>query len=154
MSDDVIIRVRVDSNEVDASIEATKAKADEVVREWKANRQEIIRGVREAMGYVNSLISNYREAMSIMGQQIDPFFDALLGMVSATVSLLLSIATVFIATGVGSTFGAVIGALAVGLSVLSYAKLMTSKAEIMAGLADLTAKISMGGQRTPIGGSF
>jgi len=151
---DVIIKVGVDTTEVDSSIEATAAKADEVVKTWATQRRTIMSQVREAMSNISSLISSFREAISLMGAQIDPFFDVILGMVSATISMLLAVAAAYSATIIGAPWAIVIAAIALGLSAFSFGQTMASKAILAASFADMNAKLSMAGQRSPLGGSF
>ena len=154
MSDRVTIDLIVDTTSAEASIDRVMGLADRAVKDWREKRNNIIRGIRQTMGYINSLISSYRTAMSLIGAQIDPFYDALLSIVSSTVSMLLAISAAFIASGVGSAWGSVIAGIAIGLNIVSYVKLVAAKAEIMTNLAGIRERISYIDQRTPIGGSF
>lgn len=74
--------------------------------------------------------------------EIDPFFDALLSIVSATVSLMLSVAAGLAATGIGGPAAAVVAGIAIGLNILTTAKLIASKIEIMASLTKIENRLS------------
>ena len=154
MSDDVTIYIRTDTTDIDASIEETAAKADEVVREWATQRRTILSQVREAFSMINSLISTFRGYMSIIGAQIDPFFDVILGMISSTISMLVAVATAYYATVILAPWAVVVSAAAAGLAVVTFAKSMSDKAEMLAKFANVKQQLSMAAQRSPIGGSF
>jgi len=151
---DVTITIGVDDSEANASIEAVKAKADAVVKDWAEKRRELLSQIRDAFGYVQSLISSFRSVMSLFDTQIHPFYDALLSIVTSTVSMMLAIATALAAGVVTSPFAAVVAGIAIGLNILTTAKLIADKAAIMASFADMKAQFSMADQRAPIGGSF
>jgi len=154
MSDDVTIRVHVDTTEVESSIAATQAQADAAVKEWRMRRMEIIQGVREGLTLISSMMSSFRMAMSLLGQQIDPFFSSLVSMVIATTSMILSAATVISGTGIGATIGAYMFAVAMTFNLITLGKLVADKAHTMGLFDNIDRQISMAGQRTPIGGSF
>lgn len=154
MSDRLTGYIILDASESFSEIDKLMNMLDAAAKRAHTVRQEVIRGVREGFRMVNSLLSSYREAMSIMGQTIDPFFDALLSIVAATVSLLLSVATGLLATGVGGAAAAVVAGIAIGLNIITTANLIRSKIEIMARLAELGHKMSRLTPTTPMGVSF
>ena len=92
--------------------------------------------------------------MSLLGQQIDPFFSSLVSMVIATTSMILSAATVISGTGIGATIGAYMFAVAMTFNLITLGKLVADKAHTMGLFDNIDRQISMAGQRTPIGGSF
>jgi len=53
-----------------------------------------------------------------------------------------------------SPYAVVIAGIAIGLNILTTAKLIIDKATIMASFEDMKTQLSFSGQRTPIGGSF
>lgn len=110
---------------------------DEAVKKMVIARQKIIRGVREGMYMVTSLISSYRQAVSLIGGTIDPLFDAMLTMLSATISLMMAIASAYTSTIAMAPLGAVVAGIAIGLNILTYANLMASQTEIIATLTKL-----------------
>jgi len=150
---DVTITVGVDATQAEAEMEAVKAKADAVVKDWAEKRRTILSQVREAFYSVQSLIGSFRQAMSLFGDQIHPFYDALFGIVASTVSLLLSVAAAFASSVVLSPYAVVIAGIAIGLNILTTAKLVIDKAEIMASFMDMKQQLSFI-PRSPVGGSF
>lgn len=151
---DVTITVGVDATQAQAELEQLEAQTDAVVRDWAEKRRTILSQVREAFYSVQSLISSFRMALSLFGDQIHPFYDALFSIVASTVSLLLSVAAAFTSSVILSPYAVVIAGIAIGLNILTWGKLVADKAAIMASFADMKAQLSFGGQRTPIGGSF
>ena len=149
-----VLQILADTTQAESMIGRLMGMLDAVAKRAHTVRQETIRGVREGFRMINSLMSSYREVMSIMGQNIDPFFDALLSVVAATVSLLLSVATGLLATGVGGAAAAVVAGIAIGLNIITTANLIRSKLEIMAALASLEARMPRVGARVAIGVSF
>jgi hypothetical protein len=144
MSKDVTITINADLKRFNISADEAKAKADAIVKEWKIQRALIIQQVREAFHLIGSLISTIRQAMSLFGQQIDPFFSSLVSMVMALTSMLLSSATVLTATGIFAPVGAVLFGLAVSFNILTMAKLVSDKIhtegvldQIMSNLSDM-----------------
>ena len=127
MSDRVTIHIDVDTTQAETSIDAVKAKADEVTRQWKIDRALLIQQVREGFMLISQIWSSFRQGMALFGQQIDPFFSALIGMVLSTTSMLISAATVLTGTGVGAAMGAVLFGVAVGFNIVSIAKLIADK---------------------------
>lgn len=143
MSEEVRVNLTVDSTEAKLSIDEIKAKADEVTREWKINRNTILRQVRETFTLISSLFSSFRQAMSLFGQQIDPFFSALVSMVLATASMLISAATTLAATGIGGAAAAVVFGIAMAFQILTLTKLTADKAETMGLFRDIQQQIKI-----------
>lgn len=141
MSEGLTFGVYADTTPFFNGIAEAQAARDKLVKEWGETRREIIHGVREGFMMVNSLISSYRQVISLMGTTIDPVFDAMVAMLSATVSMMLSIATAYKATLVLSPLGAVVTAVAIGLSILSYSNLMRGQFEVLAALAKVESRM-------------
>lgn len=141
MSDRVTFHVDVDTSTAQMELTTLMTMTDEAVKKMVEARQKIIRGVREGLYMVNSLISSYRQAVSLIGGTIDPIFDAMLTMLSATVSMMLAIAAAYTSTVAMAPLGAVVAGIAVGLSIVSYAKLMQSQAEILASMQDIHSQM-------------
>jgi hypothetical protein len=159
MVSDVVIGISGDASQYNAELEAAKAKKDALVREWKIDRNTLLRQVREGFTMISSLMSSFRQAMSIFGQQIDPFFSALIGMVLATASMLISAATVLAMTGIGGVAAALIFGLAVGFQILTIEKLLVDKAATDDWMGQIQRELrrlqeNRGPQRTPIGGGL
>jgi len=151
---DVTITVGVDATQAEAEMAAIQTQADAVVKDWAEKRRTILSQVREAFTTIQSLISSFRMAMSLFGDQIHPFYDALFSIVASTVSLLLSVAAAFASSVILSPYAVVIAGIAIGLNILTTAKLIIDKATIMASFEDMKTQLSFSGQRSPIGGSF
>jgi hypothetical protein len=129
MVSDVVIGVIGDTGNFDSKVDASKAKKDALIREWRIERNTLMRQVREGFTLVSSLMSSFRQAMSLFGQQIDPFFSALISMVIATASMLISASTVLAMTGIGGAAALVVFSLAISFQVLTLGKLIADKAE-------------------------
>lgn len=127
----------METDQAFAEIKAVRDAADQQVRDWKIQRNTILRQIREGFTLISSLMSSARQAFSVFGGTIDPFFSALIGMVLSTASMLISAATVLVGTGVGAAAGAVIFGLAVGFNILTTIKLIKDKAEINSALFDM-----------------
>ena len=147
MSEGVTFSVNVDTAAAQMELTTLMTMTDKAVAEMVKARQKIIRGVREGLYMVTSLISSYRQAISLIGGTIDPLFDAMLTMLSATVSMMLAIAAAYTSTIAMAPLGAVVAGIAIGLSILSWAKMMQSQAEIVASLAKLDQQMPR-----PVGG--
>ena len=141
---DVTINVLVNSTQAEAEIKAIQAKADAVVKDWATKRSILMSQVRQAFTYVQSLMSSARMALSLFGDQLSPFYDALFGIVTSTVSMLLAIATAFASGVVTSPFAAVVAGIAIGLNILTTAKLVADKAIIMAGTQEIKDALAVG----------
>ncbi len=141
MSEGVTFSVNVDTAAAQMELTTLMTMTDEAVRKMVVARQKIIRGVREGLYMVSSLIGSYRQAISLIGGTIDPIFDAMLTMLSATVSMMLAIAAAYTSTIAMAPLGAVVAGIAIGLSILSYANLIASQAQIIATLANLEAQM-------------
>ena len=129
--DRVMIFLGINTDEVDASIEATQAKADATVAFWRRSRQEILSGIRNTMTMLSTMMSSFRVAMSIIGAQIDPFFSALIGMTLSTVSMMLSLSAALAVTGVGFSAAMLLASIAVGLNIALMGKLINDKTLIL-----------------------
>jgi len=127
VSDRVTIYIGADTTEAEADIEAVKAKADAVTKQWKIDRAVLVQQVREGFTLISQMWGTFRQAMSLFGQQIDPFYSALVGMVMSTTSMLISSATTLSATILGAPVGAILFGLAVSFNILTLAKLVADK---------------------------
>ena len=127
MSDKVTIIVGVDTTQAEAGIDAVKARADAIVKQWKIDRAILVQQIREGFTLISQLWSTFRQAMSLFGQQIDPFYSALVGMVLSTTSMLISSATAISATILGAPVGAILFGVAISFNILTLAKLIADK---------------------------
>ena len=129
---DITVGLIVDTVQAQLAIQDIVAQGEAATQDWARKRQMIISGIRQTMSMISSLMSSFRQAMSLIGQQIDPFFSALIGMVISTVSMLLSVGAGMVGTGIGSAAGAVVIGIAVALNILTTAKLVADQLEIKA----------------------
>ena len=150
-----------DSAEGFAEVKALQDAINEQARQWKIDRNTLLREVREGFMLISSLMSSFRQAMSLIGAQMDPFFSALVGMVLSTTSMLISAATVLTGTGIGAAVGAVLFGLAIAFNLLTLAKLVADKEEIQQGFKSMmrdlratSARQAERGPRTVIAGGF
>lgn len=141
VSNEVNIRFSVDTSEANVQLDEVEARVDEVTREWAARRTSIYTEVREAFRIISSLMSSFRQALSLFGQQIDPFFSALVGMVISTTSMLISVGTTLVGTGIGATVGAIVLGIAIAFNILTTIKLIADQKEIVAAFRDMMANV-------------
>ena len=146
MSNRVDVTVAVSTVQAQLDINTVKAQADEVVRQWKIDRAIMIQQIREGLTLISQLWSTFRQAMSLFGQQIDPFFGALVGMVLATTSMLISASATLSATVLGIPLGAVIFGLAMSFNILTIAKLVADKEKTDGMMTSMIQAISRGAQ--------
>ena len=142
MSEGLTFTVEADTALAYSQLAAFKGAHDKAVAEMASDRQVVIRGIREGMRMTQQMITAYRQAVSIFGGTIDPFFDAILTMVSATFSMMISVAAAYSSTIVGAPIGAVIAGIAIAFNILTWAKLMASQAEIMASIGKMNQQIA------------
>lgn len=126
---DVVIGIHGDATPFNAEVEEAKKRKDALVRQWKIDRNTLMRQIREGFTMISSLVASFRQAMSLFGQQIDPFFSALIGMVLSTASMLISASTVLAMTGIGGAVAAVLFSVAVSFQILTIGKLLADKIE-------------------------
>ena len=126
----VTFAITADSTAAFASIAVLQEAIDQQARDWKIQRNTLMRQIREGFTLISSLMSSFRQAMSLIGAQVDPFFSALIGLVLSTTSMLISSATVLAATGVGGVAAAILFGVAISFNILSLAKLADDKFKI------------------------
>lgn len=117
----------LDMEQAWAELRAFKEAADKQTLQWKVDRNTLLRQIREGFTMISSLMASFRQMMSVFGQSVDPFFSALIGMVLAMASLLISSATTLAATVVGGPLAAIIFGLAVGFQIIAIGKLVADK---------------------------
>jgi len=137
VSKDVTVGIVVDSVQAQLAIKDVMEQAAAATRDWKTRRAQIISGIRQTLSMISSLMSSFRQAMSLIGEQIDPFYSALIGMVISTVSMLISIGAGLVGSGIGSAAGAVVLGIAVALNILTTAKLVADQLDIKADFSEL-----------------
>jgi len=142
VSDRVTIHIDVDATQAEAEIDAVKAQADAVTKQWKIDRAILIQQVREGFTLISQMWSTFRQGMALFGQQIDPFFGALVGMVLSTTSMLISSATVLTSTVIGAPLGVILLGVAIGFNILSLGKLVADKAATMGMFDNINQEIS------------
>ena len=153
MASDVSIGLSVDTTAADMSMDEVKAKADALTRKWKIDRNTLMREIREGFMLISSLWSSFNQAMRLFGQQVDPFYGALIGMVLSTTSMLLSAASTLSATVIGIPLGAILFGVAISFNILSMGKLLADNESIRASFAQLAAA-GAADPRTPQGVGF
>ena len=126
----VTFAITADTTEAFASITELQAAIDQQARDMRIHRNTLIRQLREGFTLISSLMSSFRQAMSLIGAQMDPFFSALVGLVLSTTSMLLSASTTLAMTGIGGVAAAIILGLAISFNILTLAQLADDKFEI------------------------
>ena len=154
----VTIPITADSTAAFASITELQAAIDQQARDWKIQRNTLMRQIREGFTLISSLRSSFRQAMSLIGAQIDPFYSALIGLVLSTTSMLISSATVLAGTGIGVAAAAIILGLAISFNILTLAQLASDKFEIAEAFSamkqELFARPRVATGRQPFGVGF
>ena len=146
----ITVGIVVDSVQAQLAIKDVMDQADIAVRDWQSKRAQITTGIRQATTLIASLMSSFRGALSLIGDTMDPFFSALIGMVLSTVSMLLSIGAGLVGTGIGSAAGAVVLGIAVGIQVLQTAKLAADQAGLTEEFRKMKGNLAISLQgRTP-----
>ena len=151
---DITVGLIVDTVQAQLAIQDIVAQGEAATQDWARKRQMIISGIRQTMSMISSLMSSFRQGMSLIGQQIDPFFSALIGMVISTVSMLLSVGVGLVGTGIGSAAGAVVIGIAVALNILTTAKLVADQLEIKADFSGIREALKAVDTTTPGAQSF
>ena len=137
--DRVTIYIDVDSTDANTSIDDVKEKADAATREWRMRRLEIIQGIRETISLMSQAWGTFRQFVSLVGGQIDPFYGALIGMTLSTISMMLSLASALSTTVVGVPYAIILGAVAIELNVLMMGKLIKDKLDTMSKFSTMKA---------------
>ena len=157
----VSFAITADVTDAFGSIAELQDKIDQQASDWQIARNKLLREVREGFMLISSLMSSFRQAMSLMGAQVDPFFSALVGMVLSTTSMLISAASVLTGTGIGAAVGAVLFGVAIAFNILTTAKLINDQEWIQEGFRSMiwelradTARLAAQGPRTPFGVGF
>jgi len=150
VSDDVIVRVGVDTTEADADITTMTAKLDAVTQKAREVRDDVYRTVSTAMRGIQQMIQAIRMIPQILGMTLDPLQSALLSTLSATVALMTSMAVALTPTPL-VLVGIALGAAAVGIQISSTIKIAAEMSAaydavegIKANIARMQAQIETG----------
>jgi len=160
VSDNIVIDLTVDDSQVQFTIDQVAERSKEVVSQWAIARQDILHSMQGTMSVINRTIMYARQVLQIVGATIDPFFSALLSMVTSTISMMLSVATALAATGVGIPAAAYMAAIAIGLNIVTIAKLVRDEIETKRYMRENILRLANSqenlaqSQRSAIGGSF
>ena len=157
----VTFAITADTTAAFASIAELQAAIDEQAREARIHRNKLMREIREGFMLISQMMSSFRQAMSLIGAQVDPFFSALIGMVLSTTSMLISAATTLALTGIGGIAAAILFGIAVSFNILTTAKLISDQEFIQEGFRSMiwdlrgaTARLAAQGPRTAFGVGF
>ena len=157
MSERMTIGVDVDTSAAHTNLAELQTAIDQQARDMRIHRNTLIRQIREGFTLISSLMSSFRQAMSLMGAQIDPFFSALIGMVLSTTSMLISAGTTLAATGIGGVAGAIILGLAISFNILTLGKLIDDKFNIKESYDEMRLEVLARARAVPMrgfGGAF
>ena len=154
----VTFAITADTTEAFASIAELQEAIDQQARDARIHRNTLMRQIREGFTLISSLMSSFRQAMSLIGAQIDPFFSALIGLVLSTTSMLISSATTLAGTGIGVAAAAIILGLAISFNILTLGKLASDKFGIEESLREIRQAVHAQAVATPgragFGGAF
>ncbi len=145
---DITIFLGMNADAAFRTVAEVKAKIDEMTEKAKIARALVIQQIREGFFLISTLMSSMRQAMTLFGQQIDPFFSALVGMVLSTTSMLISSATALSATVIGIPVGAILFGVAISFNILTIGKLIADKEKTDGILTSLSQAIASGAGAT------
>ena len=148
----VTFAITADTTSAFASIAELQEAIDQQARDAKIHRNTLMRNIREGYTLISQMMSAFRQAMSLIGAQIDPFFSALIGLVLSTTSMLISAGTTLAATGIGGVAGAIILGLAVSFNIITLAKLIDDKIDIKESFRVMVQEIQAAPIRQQFGG--
>ena len=131
----------LDTIAAETKIAQLMAHADAQVADWKLKRDQVMRDIRTGMVLISSFMASARMALALVGEQIDPFFSALISMTTATVSMMLSMSAAMSVTVLGAPVGAMLAAAAITLNVLSIGNLIKEQAKITNDFESIRASI-------------
>jgi hypothetical protein len=144
VSDDVTIRLGVDTTQADAEIATLQSKIDRQATEWQLKRQQIINEMQNISSGISDIFMAVRLAAQVTGQALDPIFNALMATVSATVSLMIATATALAAGSVGilGWISIALTAAAVGYNVAQFGRLLAEKQVLDARLMSVESRVA------------
>ena len=122
MSDRVTIAITADTSEAFAEITRLNAAADEAVKKARLARQDIMKDVRAGLSAVSQMMTSFSMAMHLLGQNIDAFYAALIGMTLSTISMLLSVAAGLASTVVGIPASVIVFGVAATIQLITMEK--------------------------------
>ena len=149
MSERMTIGVDVDTSAAHTNLAELQTAIDQQARDMRIHRNTLIRQIREGFTLISSLMSSFRQAMSFMGAQIDPFFSALIGLVLSTTSMLISAGTTLTGTGIGAVAGAIILGLAISFNILTLGQLLNDKFDIKQTIDEMRQEMFARARATP-----
>ena len=154
----ITIPITADTTGAFASIAELQEAIDQQARDAKIHRNTLLRNIREGYMLISQMMSSFRQAMSLIGAQIDPFYSALIGMVLSTTSMLISSASVLSATVLGAPVGAILFGLAIAFNILTTAQLVSDQLGIAEAFSamrqELFARPRVATGRQPFGVGF
>jgi hypothetical protein len=139
-----VLRIMADTTEAESAIDRVRVKVDEVVAGWRQSRAEILQGLRDVSQVINYTLQTFRLAVRAVGGSLDPMQSAILGMISATVSMMLATATAMAAASLGilGGFALALASAAFGISIATSAKVIQDFLSIKENMDALEAKVA------------
>lgn len=116
---ELLLLARVDDSEIDA----TQAKIDATVADWKMKRRDIMHGLAQVQQGISYTFQAIRTVIKAAGGTIGPVESAMMATISAAVSVAIATAVALETTVVFAWLGAILGAVALGLQIASLAKM-------------------------------
>ncbi len=149
MSSEVNIIIKSDSTQVRKDVVDVESKVDTVVSFWASARAAITREIATTMRNITSLISTFKSVISAMGLTLDPWWNAMLTLVSATISALFAISFALTASVVGTGVAPFVAAAAAALSIFMVGKMAADLGRITAEMASVNRQITLLEERVP-----
>ncbi len=159
MSSEVNIIIKSDSTQVKKDIDDVESKVDSIVGKWKIARLGIEIEIGQTLRNISSIISTFRGVISAMGLTLDPWWNAMTNLVSATISSLFAIGLALSASGVGLAVSPLVFAASAGLSIFMVGKMAVDFGRISAEVATIARNLAFLEDRisvpiTPFSGGF
>ena len=150
VSDEVRLGVIVDVDDTD--IDLAKDKLDAFVKERDMKLRETYRQLSQMGRVINLGVRMARNFARAMGRTLDASTEAILTLISSSVTSMISIAAAFTAStlGIGAAAGAIMAAAAIGLNIGATASVLADQTRmrdqmdgviaILADLGSITAR--------------
>ena len=153
VSEKVLATLDLDTNQAEQDIADLMNKADNFTRRWNTTFTQVTAQIQSATRMISSIAGVVSQVANVMGDTLDPAFQALIITVQSASAALSSIAAAYTATGVGTVLAATIAVAAFSLNLKTLTELMAGRDEVagelqkMRGVADSLSTMinAMGG---------
>ena len=119
MSDDITIRLGVDTTDGYRDLRELEQETDRVVREWQVKHRTIQRSMAQVRMSMSTAVSMVRNIYTLMGRTISPLENALINVIETALESILRVHAAMAAGTFGSSliFTAAAATIAIGISL-------------------------------------